>query len=359
MGGTARTVPGMPTPALLTAPADRAAGGSKIERGQFFTERDPFDHPAFQAWLDQIPVDAVLCEPFAGSKNLVRMMGRYRPDSTWVCFDIEPVTDDVIERDTIRDFPAGQTAVITNPPYLARNMAARKKMAAVVELCGDWDNLYKRALAECLTGSRWVAAIIPASFITAGQLTERLQTVISISENLFDDTEQPVCLALWGPAATSQPDFELWDGPVRLGRWSQLAGHLPTPAGDTARALRFNDRDGQIGLCAVDSTTGPTIRFCDPAEIDPAEIKVSSRHRTRIATGTLIPVGLEAAVIAAANRRLEALRDATGDIVLTAFMGVRSDGRLRRRLDFATARGLLAAAIDEVTATAPSFDLAA
>lgn len=321
-----------------------ADSSDKVRHGQFFTMVSPFTHPAFTKWLDGISPSATFLEPFAGANNLVRMVESVRAGLSWECYDIEPQHEDVIQRDTLSNFPqvSGVVAVVTNPPYLAKNVARRQGLDGVVELCGQYENLYMRCVAECLAGAGYVAAIIPESFLTAGVFRERLCDVISLNQQMFVDTEVPVCLALWGPDAS--PDFVVWKSTLRMGTWSELRQHWPVRSDSR---IRFNDPDGEIGLIAIDTPTSASIRFCEGSAIASAEVKHSSRHRTRITVE-----GLEAAlidmVIAAANERLTALREATGDIGLTSFMGLRRDGEYRRRLDFATARSLLAEALHEM-----------
>lgn len=314
----------------------------------------PFANPAFAEWLQTVPSGAVFLEPFAGANNLVRMVDELVPGREWRCFDLEPQHPDVVQRDTIADFPAvdGAVAVVTNPPYLAKNVARRQGMHEVADMCGRYDNLYKLCLDRCLAGAGWVAAIIPESFLTAGVFRDRLQAVVSLDRPMFVDTEVPVCLALWGPAHAG--DFMVWKGAELLGTWAELTAAVPTVEEhrSAAAAVRFNDVGGLLGLLAVDSPKGATIRFCRAEEIAPEEVKHSSRHRTRIAVDGLDHDDVDA-LIAAANARLAEARDATRDVVLTSFMGMRRDGWYRRRLDFALARALLAAALDDTRSAGP------
>jgi len=48
------------------------------------------------------------------------------------------------------------------------------------------------------------------------------------------------------------------------------------------------------------------------------------------------------------------MRTRTGDVVLTAFKGLRTNGRFRRRLDFALARDLLHEAVLRAGAADPA-----
>jgi hypothetical protein len=328
------------------AAADSGRSDTKVAHGRFFTMVSPFGSAPFASWLDLVPADALFVEPFAGANNLVRMVSQVRAGLEWSSFDIEPQHRDVEARDTLSDFPTFDrpVAVVTNPPYLAKNVARRRGMTGAAERCGRYDNLYLACLARCLEHARWVAAIVPESFAGSGEFRDRLIDVVVADRQLFTDTEVPVCLALWGEHPRS--DFSVWRGRRRLGCWGELWAKWPGPSPGGGR-LRFNDPDGAIGLVAVDSPAGATIRFCDPGGIERSEVQNSSRHRTRISVADLDSHHY-AQVIDAANERLGELRKATGDVGLTSFMGFRRDGEYRRRLDYTVARNLLGSVLDEL-----------
>lgn len=332
--------------AMSAAPSPHAGAvaasetADKTKNGQFFTMVSPFNNDPFKNWVESIPDTTIFVEPFAGANNLVRMFTAEFGPRTWECYDIEPQDPAVIQRDTLTNFPryAQTVAVVTNPPYLAKNIARRSGHDDVAALCGTYDNLYKMCLDRCLAHADWVAAIIPESFITSKEFRDRLETVISLDRPMFVDTEVPVCLALWTP--TSSTSFDVWKGDTRLGSFDDLLAAYPTA---TYPGITFNDPTGSIALLAVDSPSGATIRFAAGNVVDPTEIKHSSRHRTRISIDGL-PARKVNDVIAAANESLRVLRETSHDVSMTAFMGMRADGCYRRRLDFATARALLASA---------------
>ena len=80
------------------------------------------------------------------------------------------------------------------------------------------------------------------------------------------------------------------------------------------------------------------IKFCRGEELgyDRERIKVSSRHLTYISTP--VPESMLDRVIAEANKRIEAYRNVTHDVFLTAFMGNTKNGHRRRRLDYRLSR---------------------
>ena len=319
--------------------------------GQFYTRANPFVLRPFKRWLAKAargPQDTVL-EPFAGAGHIPELLREAGFKLPWACFDIDPPGQlasahawPVEVRDTLSDFPQGFRLAITNPPYLARNSASRRGLPYPDTA---FDDLYKHALAVSLAQVDYLAAIIPESFLTAGVFLDRLDAVISLPWPMFDDTEHPVCLALFNPPGAPAP-ARAYSGNQSLGPLSRLRAALPQVASHMARPWRFNDPRGSIGLVAIDDHRGPSIAFVPGRKIPASQVKPSSRALTRIAG---LPKGLAATdVIAQANAQLAHLRATTHDLVLTPFKGLRADGRYRRRLDFSTARGLLDLAVRDV-----------
>ena len=114
----------------------------------------------------------------------------------FVSYDINPSSLEVEKKDTIKKFPLGYKLIITNPPYLAKNSAHRKKIDFPAT---KYDDLYKLCLEIMLKNCDYVGAIIPASFINANLFLERLHSYTLLSSQMFTDTENPVCLALFSP----------------------------------------------------------------------------------------------------------------------------------------------------------------
>lgn len=321
-------------------------GDSKIELGQFYTKTNPFTHPRVRKWLREISHSELWLEPFAGAGNIVSMIDSTIGERNWTCYDIAPGAEYVEERDVLKSFPTGFDIVITNPPYLAKNSARRKGYGAALEAMKPWDDLYMKCIDTCLSNVPHVAAIIPESFIVSGALRERLRFVVSLNQDMFADTEHPVCLAVFGPRRTK--DFTVWVGERRIGTWTEIGrlGSLPEVNG----RYHFNDPRGRIGLQAVDNTVEASIAFMPGRNIPASEIKHSSRHRTRIKVPELQGTDTETLgrIIATANEKMDKWRRDTGDVLMSPFMGLRSDGVYRRRLDYATASRLLQAAILDV-----------
>jgi hypothetical protein len=331
---------------------------SKIELGQFYTRKNPFGFPRFENWLKSIPnLDrAKFIEPFGGSNSIVQMILETFPEvqaNQWSSYDIHPEAQQenlvpsvkLQRRDTISNFPEGFDICITNPPYLAKNSATRKGLKVDF---GKFQDLFEVALNEMLGKSAYVAAIIPESFISRGLFTSRLEFVISLNLEMFDDTEFPVCLAVFSPEHSA--GFEVWRG-------GSLIAELPKLDQDVRKllkatkieGLRFNDPNGPLGLTAIDGTKSPTIRFRLGREIESGEIKPTSRALTRISFPLLSqnPESLED-LIFESNLLLNEYRELTNDVFLTSFKGLRADGHYRRRLSWQIATEILATASERV-----------
>lgn len=310
----------------------------KRRLGSFYTQGNPFVYPGFREWFGQLPLTPVALEPFAGSKQISQLIAEAGYDVEWVYYDVDPAVPGVICQDTIEKFPTGFSVVITNPPWLSFHFAKRKKVPVTKEYFRGYSSLYLTAIDEALRGADFVAMIIPESFVTSGHFTDRLQHVISLPTRMFDDTEMPTALALWGPHPS--PDFILWRQDHCLGSFNDLAvGLRPTPC---ASRIRFNVLDGQIGLKAIDSINTASIAFCLPEAIPAEKIKHSARLVSRI---DVQDIADPLAVIQVANDVLNDWRTKTEDVLLTAFKGVRADGLFRRRLDWANARAILSQAL--------------
>lgn len=308
--------------------------------GQFFTISNPFKFNAFRSWWKVAKKaageDSVILEPFAGAGNIISLTRHIGIDARWRCFDIAPpkiLAGDarVEQRDTIIDFPTGFRIAITNPPYLARNSATRRGLSFPET---EFEDLYQVALERMLTNCDWVAAIIPASFITQAVLKDRLSAAIQLNCRMFEDTECPVCLALFTPERHS--DFDVYRGDEKCGSFRELKGVLKEPR--KRFPWKFNAPRGQIGLRAIDGTQGPSIAFVGGDTIDSGLVSTTSRSVTRIE----VPPGLpETDIIRKANSLLNRYRNRTCDVLMTTFKGLRKDGDFRRRLDFTQARQIL------------------
>lgn len=326
---------------------------NKKLHGQFFTINNPFSDNAFFEWFNAIPNELKqnIIEPFCGSNNIVEMINSLNlcyPN--WYCYDIVKNSynctpeNQINIRDTIKNFPKEINAeiIITNPPYLAKNSASRSGLSF---LYPEYDDLYKKCLEVMLKNSKYVAAIIPESFITANIFIDRLDRVISLNCRMFDDTECPVCLAMFSNKVSE--DFEIFrqGNPKRIGTYKELEPNI-VKSDFNKKEWKFNDPLGEIGLIAIDNTRSPSIEFVDGCLVDSVKIKSSSRSITRI-SGLPKNINLDK-FIKECNIILNNYRKDTKDVFLTAFKGLRSDGYYRRRIDFDTAKNIMGKALEKL-----------
>ena len=330
---------------------------SKIELGQFYTRSSPFQFAKFQQWFRSLPEfpDLKIIEPFAGSNSIVKMILEEFSEisvDNWTSLDIDPEAQELNlvpaltlkKVDTLKNFPDGFDIAITNPPYLAKNSATRKGSSINF---GVYQDLFEMSLERMLFKCKYVVAIIPESFITRGLFRERLDFVISLNTEMFDDTEFPVCLAVF--SGNNSPNFEIWRGTSLLGTFNDLSNSVENLLLSVApKTIRFNDPAGILGLTAIDSTLRPTIKFIPGEAIPKANIKVSSRAETRMSSNLFQEVASIELVIKHANRILDIYREISHDVFLTSFKGLRADGSYRRRLDWNTASRILGTALVEI-----------
>lgn len=305
------------------------ASARKRRTGRFYTAVNPFRHRAFREWAKAagLPARRIL-EPFAGSNRLIEFLEEMDLCRDFRSFDIAPADSRVRRRDTLRSFPSGYEACVTNPPWLARNSAAFRGLP--FPRCSH-DDLYKFCLEKCLSHCPWVAALLPESFLRSGLFRTRLRHFVSLTARMFTDTGHPAGLALFGPDWTA--DAVVWADSRRIGALSDLERLRPRPTAD-GPPMRFNDPHGNVGLIALDDTRTASIRFCDVRELAGYRVKKTGRHITRITVRG--PVRIEAW-----NAYLGEFRERTQDVLMTSYKGIRKDGKYRRRLDWRLARGIV------------------
>jgi hypothetical protein len=302
----------------------------KRTKGQFFTIKNPFDCQPFAAWGRRagLPKETVL-EPFAGSNSIITHLENLGSVKRWKSFDIEPQATGIKRRDTIADFPNGYNVCITNPPWLAKNIATFHDLPFPDT---PFDDLYKLALTKCLDNCGYVAALVPESFIRAELHQTRLHTFISLTESMFSDTKHPVGLALFDPVSIK--DVIIYSGKERVGLLSELKKYQPQDPTKPVPKIRFNDPSGNLGLIALDNTKEASIRFCDVRELKDYEVSDKCRHITKISVPWRVDIDKY-------NKILKTFRDATKDVLLTCYRGIRKDGMYRRRLDWNFARNII------------------
>ena len=282
----------------------------------------------FARWANAagLPKTSIL-EPFAGANLLITSLKDMGLCNRADSFDIAPAHADVKLRDTLTDFPTGYDVCITNPPWLAKNSATRRRLAFPAT---SYDDLYKFALSKCINHCAYVAALVPESFIRARLFQERMSDFVSLTGNMFIDTDNPVGLALFAPDIT--PEVQVWRNSDYLGSLSELESKRPIA--NRRDNVKFNAPDGNVGFIAIDNTREASIRFCDPKELGNYQVRGTCRSITKILVDAPIR-------IKEWNRFIDNFRQQTRDVLLTSFKGLRKDGLYRRRADWDFARGVI------------------
>lgn len=313
--------------------------------GQYYTINNPFRHPLFSDWFGMLlPTDTIV-EPFAGSNNIIKLVREATLcDNRWKCYDIEPSTNNVCPdceitiSDSLKNMNTYKgTAAITNPPYLAKNSATRRHLPYPSE---RYDDLYKECLDLMLSHFKYVAAIIPESFITSGLFRNRLYGVISLNYKMFNDTECPVCLALFddNDGRDKRPTM-VYVGDEFVGNLQDLEKYNKEMLKyhNNYNGWKFNDVNGVIGIHCIDNLISDNIYFRNGEDIDVSTIKVSNRSFSRVG-GFPLTIECKEEFISRCNDTLNQYRKNTKDVFMTSFKGLRKDNKYRRRLDFKLAK---------------------
>lgn len=307
---------------------------TKRSKGQYYTLGNPFSLDPFMKWANKIGLSKHrILEPFAGANYIIKSLQSLEICRNFDSFDISPAAREVTCRDTIKSFPEGYRVCVTNPPWLAKNSATRRKLPFPLT---PYDDLYKHCLSLCLQHCDYVAALVPASFLHSNLFRDRLSRYILLhNESTFNDTENPVCLALFGKEASYETSI-YYDNSF-IGNLRSLEKHIP--ALHSGSAIKFNDPHGNLGLVTFDNSVEPTIRFCDVEELGQYPVKVSSRFFVRIGCN----IGNIPSAVTKLNDSVARFRSETCDLFLTPFKGLRRDGFYRRRMSFEMARRFISA----------------
>lgn len=313
----------------------------KIELGQFNTSQD--------IWLKNQVIDfikdskmSIAFDPFAGKGDLIKISDRYGINNV-IGFDIDTSLNWQLN-DSLINIPYFQnTIVITNPPYLAKQSATRKKLNIDHYFQYTvYDDLYLIALDRMIEKFTHIVAIIPESFINSNyQRKDLLHSITILEQNPFEDTEVPVCVACFDGITKDFSNIKIYKNQHYINSFKRIFDFTLKPK--KIIKMNFNDLEGWLAIRAVDSTDDKIkikFDFKDNIIYDwENKIKVSSRHFTLVKFD--IEINQREKLIIKCNEILNIIRDKTSDIVLTPFMGNTKKGNRRRRLDFALARAII------------------
>ncbi len=323
----------------------------KTELGQFFTVNPLWLKDHIERFIYDSKCNIVY-DPFAGTGELLKAVVSLNPNNfTMIGLDI----DDQFgwkHNDSLEKIPYIKDAIIvTNPPYLAKQSASRKKIDLSRYFQHTiYDDVYLLALENMLKAQKYVIAIIPESFINSSFLHKNLLNSITVlEENPFIDTETPVCVVCFDGNPKSQNQIKVYKNDSLVSTLDDVYKSRLTPKNNIK--ITFNDLKGWLGLRAVDSSNDKN-KICFALKDDmnydwDKNIKVSSRHITLINID--VPDDLKSVFVQKLNDKIQEIREKSADLALTAFMGNTKSGVRRRRIDFKLVRAILETVYDDLT----------
>lgn len=321
----------------------------KIKLGQFFTKESIWLKPHIKKFIEECCCE-VAYDPFAGGGDLLRVAVEQLGFNSIVGLDI----DDTLKwkkNDSLLNIPhIDNGIIITNPPYIAKQSASRKKIdLSKYFATSRYDDVYLIALDNMLKAQKYVVAIIPESFINSSYMQKnKICSITVLEENPFEDTENPVCVVCFDSIEKSLEDVKMYKNESLIGSLEDIKNIRIEPKNNID--IIFNTLEGWLGLRAVDSTDDKTVinfDFKENFKYDwESNIKVSSRHFSLIKIN--VPEKLKEAFINECNLILKEIREKSSDILLTPFKGNTKKGIRRRRLDFRFARAIMELAFYKV-----------
>jgi hypothetical protein len=316
--------------------------------GQFFTKGSFWLHDHIVRFIKSTGA-IIAFDPFAGDGDMLEV-AEFIGLKKIIGLDIDKTLPWKIN-DSLLSVPRIENSiVITNPPYLTNYSAKRKGLYGKVEKyfrCCDYDDIYQLAIERCMVNDYGVM-IVPETFINSSFIKNRLVSITIIEDQMFSDTENPVCVICFDNKIKSLENINIYKNNKCLGSLGRFEKMRRKP--NNGVPIKFNSPKGQIALRAVD-TTNPLkpISFMRPEEIDYdlSEIKHSSRLIT------LIKLDIRNAdvekIIDQSNGLLFEFRKISHDVLLSPFKGNKKNGERRRRLDYLTARAILEDACENVS----------
>lgn len=312
---------------------------NKQEWGQFFTKSNKWLTPQIKRFITKTQ-PKVIVDPFAGEGDLLKVCESLGFDSL-VGFDIDShlewhINDSLVEVPSIEG-----GLVVTNPPFLAKNSATKNKL----EACSLFKNnnyidLYQLAIEKVLYSYLQAVFIIPETFVLSPVFDEYLESVTVIEDNLFKDTECPVCVCCFNKLKKNTDNIEFYKNNLFLFDKQELITRLNKYTTSVNTKLVFNVKTGNLGLRGIDGlSANDKIRFSlvKDLDYDINKIKVSSRAITVID----VPFFVDDLFLTVINDLLNDYRVKTHDIFLAPFKNNNQEGVRRRRIDFKLARLLI------------------
>lgn len=320
---------------------------SKKKLGQYFTKSSIWLKPHIIDFIKNSKCK-IAYDPYAGNGDLLKVSSLYGIKKT-KGLDIDPGLKWEIN-DSLMNIPHLDNAIIiTNPPYLTKYSASRKHLnnELMNKYFANHTDLYQLAIDKMLDAQEFAVAIVPETYINSSFFKKHLSRVYSVTiltENPFDDTENPVCVVCFDNIEKIPPEIKVYVDDEYLNDYSYFNNLKLTPK--NKYGIKFNEKDGKLALRAVDLTTeNKRIKFYERKDLDYDLNKIGNSSRLV----TLIDIDcsdLELKdLVKECNKILEDYRNRTQDVTLSPFKGNTKEGKRRRRLDYKTARCIIEMAI--------------
>jgi hypothetical protein len=318
----------------------------KQSLGQFFTKNSFWLKDHVLEFIKSTKV-TIAFDPFAGNGDLLNIAKKIGfKNIKGLDIDKNLNWD---KNDSLLDIPKVKNSIIiTNPPYLTNYSAKRKGIYNNVKKYFDicrYDDIYQLAIERCLINDFGVM-IVPETFINSKFPKNRLVSITIIEDQLFNDTENPVCVICFDNKYKTYDQINIYKNDKLIGSLGYFEKMRKVPHKNTY--MKFNSLKGQIALRAVDTTNpNKSIAFMLPREMDYdlTTIKHSSRLITLIEIKTNNNKMINT-IIEHSNKLLSDFRKKTNDVLLSPFKGNKKNGERRRRLDYMTARSFIEDAHD-------------
>ena len=315
---------------------------NRAKKGQFNTKHSFwFTNPVKNFFEKKVKKADKILDPFAGEGDILFFLKK-KYKKKIIGYDIDKKKWK--KNDSLKKIPTHKNTIIcTNPPYLAKYSAKRKRVFKdVKDYYSDTIDLYHLALQKCFKATRYTIAIIPETFINSSFPKNHLVLLSVIIKNPFTTTENPVVVACFdNQFVEGDKKAKVYIANKFICKFGDLEKNRIKPKNN--HKIYFNDPKGNLALKAVDGVQkGDLIRFekTNGFYYSRSNIKVSSRLLTYIKIPNLNEKKVSK-LIQESNRRLQRIRKKTKDLILSPFKGNNKSGNRRRRLDYKLARGII------------------
>lgn len=324
------------------------AENKKVKLGQFFTKKSVWLKPQIKKFINDTKCD-IAYDPFAGGGDLLNTSQNILGFKNIVGLDIDNTLNWKINDSLLKIPHIDNAIIITNPPYIAKQSASRKKLdLSKYFSTSSYDDVYLIALDKMIEAQQYVVAIIPESFINSSyKQKSKINSITILEENPFEDTGNPVCVVCFDGKDKLFSKINVYKNDKFINTLEKIQAIRVEP--NNSIKITFNTLKGWLGLRAVDSTDDKTFINFDFKENFNYDwennIKVSSRHFSLIDID--VPEDKRKEFIKKCNEVINKLRVDSSDILLTPFKGNTKNGIRRRRLDFRLARAIMEIAFKE------------